>query len=197
MASTSSPYGAQIVSDMTGTPRTERIPSGIANQLASNIFKFQPVKMVPASGTITPITATTDKIWGFFAGVEYTPLGGRPVVSTFWPSGTNVDPTYDFLVYVWPAWLPGLRIRVQADGSVAQALLGSGFSFTNIANGSTSTGLSACTVGAAGIASGTQAQLFLQEFDTGVGDAIGDAYTDLICGVANPQVGFGPQTSIG
>ena len=200
MASVSSPYGAQIIGDMSGVGRTFRIPFGIANQYNANIFKYQPVKLVPATGTIQAVTnpgGTPDAIYGIFAGVEFTPLGGRPAESPFWPAGTNYDPTYDMLVYLWEGWLPGTRIQVQADGSVPQALLGSSFNFTNLGNGSTSTGLSACTVGAAGVPAGSQGQLTLVEFANSVGDAVGDNFTDLICTFAYPQIGFRGQNSVG
>lgn len=197
MASTSTPYGALPQNSQSGIVRTLRIPFGIASGLSSNIFKGQPVKMVAASGTITPITSTSDAIFGFFAGVEFTPTGGRPAESPFWPANTSYDSTYDMLVYIWPAWLPDLRIRVQADGSVAQTLLGASFNFSNIAAGSTSTGLSACTVAAAGVASGSPGQLTLIEFSNAVGSSVGDAYTDLICMVAQPQVGYANKNSIG
>lgn len=207
MALTSSPYGAQIISDLTGTPRNQRLPNGIASGYASNIFKFQPIKLVAATGTIQAVTnpgGTPDKLFGIFSGVEYTPLGGRPVVSPFWPAGTIVDPNYDFFVYYWPAWVPGLRIAIQADGPVSQALIGSQFNFSNLAAGSTQVGLSQCTVAAAGVQAGSQGQLALIEFGTNVVDAGqptgapgGDAYTDLICTIAYPQIGFGSQNSIG
>lgn len=203
MAIISSPYGVEVISDQTGyAPRTQRIPLGIANGLASNIFKGQPVKVNPATGTITPITnpgGTPDQLYAIFDGVEYTPLGGRPAVSPFWPGGTTYDATLDMFVYVYPLWLPGIRLQVQADGSVPQAGLGSGFNFTaaNLANGNTSTGLSACTVAAAGAPAGSQAQLAFIEFATGINDAIGDAFTDMIFTVAYPQIGFRGQNSIG
>ena len=193
MAATSTPYGVQPVSSNAGTLRTTRIPNGIASGLASNIFKFQPVKLNPVTGTITPITnagGVPDGVFGIFAGVEFTPVGGRPAVSPYWASGTTYDTTLDMFAYIWPCWLPDTRFRVQADGSVAQALLGSSFNLTNISNGSTQTGLSSCTVGAAGVAAGSQGQFTLVEFDTAVGDAIGDAFTDLICTIAFPEIGM-------
>lgn len=207
MALTSSPYGVQVVSDLTGTPRTQRMPFGIANQYNSNIFKFQPIKLIPATGTLAAVTnpgGTPDALYGIFAGVEFTPLGGRPAVSPFWPAGTNYDPGYEMFVYYWPLWVPGLRLRVQADGPVPQTMMGSQFNFSNLAAGNTQVGLSQCTVGAAGVAAGSQGQLTLIEFDTQTSDAGepqgapgGDAFTDLICTVAYPQVGFRSQNSIG
>lgn len=201
MSLISNPYGFQPISDQSGELRPVRIPNGIANTLASNIFKFQPVKL--ASGVITPVTAITDQIFAIFAGVEFTPLGGRPTESPFWPANTNFDPSYDMFVYVWPAWLPSLRLQVQADGAVAQALLGSQFNISTatIANGSTTIGLSQASVLHGGVAQGTQGQFALTEFAQGntqtLGSLPGDAFTDLICTIAYPQVGSGYQTSIG
>lgn len=200
MASSSTPYGAQVVSEQVGIGRTLRIPNGIANQYGSNIFKFQPVKMVAATGTVAAITnpgGTPDPIYGIFAGVEFTPLGGRPAVSPFWAAGTNFDTSLDMFVYIWEAWLPSARIMVQADGSVPQSMLGSSFNFTNLAAGSTQVGLSQCTVGAAGVPAGSQGQLTLVEFAPLIGSAVGDSFTDLICTVAFPQIGFRGQNSIG
>ena len=201
MALTSSPYGVLVISDQTGfAPRPQRIESGIASGYATNIFKGQPVWLNPATGTLQAVTnpgGTPQAIYGIFMGCEYTPLGGRPVESPYWPGGTTIDPTNDFHVYITPCWQPGLRLQCQADGSVAQAALGSGFNFTNLGAGSTFTGLSQCTVGAAGVAAGSQAQLALIEFATGVNDTIGDAFTDLIFTNAYPQIGFRGQNSIG
>lgn len=201
MALTSSPYGIRVISDQVGVaPRPQRIPFGIANGLASNIFKGQPVKIDPVTGTVTPITnpgGTPDQLFAVFDGVDYTPLGGRPAVSPFWAAGTTYTTAEDMFVYVFPLWLPSTRIQVQADGSVAQALLGGGFNFSNLSAGNTFTGLSACTVAAAGVAAGSQAQLAFIEFATGINDTIGDAYTDMIFTVAYPQVGFRGQNSIG
>ena len=200
MASSSSPYGAQIISDFTGVQRPLRIPLGITSGYAANIYKYAPVKLVAATGTIQAVTnpgGVPDAIWGFMNGVEYTPVGGRPVGSPFWASGTVYDSTYDMFVYVTPAWLPGLRVQIQADGSVAQALLGSSFNFTNLAAGTTPVGLSQCTVGAAGVVAGSQGQLTLVEFAPLVGSAIGDSFTDLICEIAYPQIGPRGQVSIG
>lgn len=199
MAQTATPYGAQPISDSLGTPRAMRIPNGITSGYAANIFKFAPVRLDTTTGTLVAVTnpgGVPDPIFGIFAGVEYTPLGGRPAVSPFWPSGTTVDPTQDFFAYVWPAWTPSTRIKIQADGAVAQSMLGRSFNFTNLTAGNTQVGLSLCTVGSAGAGAGAQGQLTLVEFGFDVGNAIGDAYTDLICEIAYPQVGWTGKASI-
>ena len=195
MALLSSPYGFQPIGDMTGPVRTARMPLGISSGYASNIFKWQPFKMNPATGTINAITnpgGTPDPIYGIFAGVEYTPLGGQPTASPFWPGGTVFDPNYQMFVYYWPAWLPSTRFLVQADGSVPATLLGSGFNVTNIAAGSTTIGLSQSTVGAAGVPNGSTAQWTAVEFAplNGDPDNGGDPYTDLIVTIAYPQIGL-------
>lgn len=202
MAATSSPYGLQPISDQTGIDRTLRIPFGIASGLNSNIFKYQPVKLIKPTattnaGTLTPITATTDQIFGIFMGVEYTPTGGRPAVSPWWAAGTVYDSGYDMFAYVWPAWTPGARYAIQADGTVPQTNLGGGFNLSNFGNGNTVVGNSTCTANHTVVAANSQAQLVLVEFGVNINNAIGDAFTDLIVSVAYPQVVSGFQTSQG
>ena len=209
MASSSSPYGLRPIGEQSGIMRPLRlgyqpgVKGGIVSGLAQNIFKYQAVRINPATGGLEAVTATNQAIFGVFAGVEFTPVGGRPTESPFWASGQTYDPNFDMLVYIWPAWIPGLRFQIQADGTVPFTLFGSEFNLSNIAAGSTVTGLSAQTVAAAGVVAASQGQLALVEFANDVavgggGSSIpGDAFTDLIVTIANPQVGFGPQTSIG
>ena len=199
MASVSSPYGFQPISDQSGpAPRTARMFAGIASGYNTAIFKGQPVTLNPATGLLQAVTATNQQVFGIFAGVEYTPLGGSPAESSFWPAGTVVDPAYDFLVYYYPAWIPSYHFRVQSTGSVAQTGMGAQFSIANATAGNTQTGLSACGVGAP-IAVGLQGQFFMTAFfdTTGIYDTIGDAFTDIIVGCAWPQVGAAAQLSIG
>ena len=132
MAATSTPYGAQVVSDQAGIVRPVRMPLGIASGYAANIFKFQPVKLVngldPGGAPIQEARRTRSSASSMASSTRR--LGGRPAVSPFWPSGTTYDSTQQMFVYFTPAWLPSFRVRIQADGSVAQALMGSQFNFT-------------------------------------------------------------------
>ena len=204
MSLISNPYGIIAASDQSGIPRRLRVPSGIASGYGLNIFLNNAVRINPATGLLEAVTnpnGVPQAIWGIFAGCEFTPLGGRPTESPFWAAGTIVDPNYDFFAYVYPAWMPGTRWYMQADGSVAQAKLGSQFNITNVGAGNTTTGLGASTVGAGGIAANAQGQFALVEFAQGnqqtIQSAPGDAFTDLICTIALPQIGLGSQTSIG
>lgn len=196
MALTNNPFGFQVINSLSGTPRAIRMPFGIASGQSGNIFKYQPVKLV--AGLISPVTGTTDPIWGIFAGVEFTPTGGRPQESPFWPDGQTYDSTFNMFVYFWAARDPTLRLLVQADGAVAQALMGAEFNIANPTAGNTATGLSASGLLHAGAGSGQQGQFFLEEFGVGVNDQLGggDAFTTMIVGVARAQVGGAPQTSI-
>ena len=191
MASTSSPYGLQPVADQGGlSPRTVRFPLGIVSGYATNIFKGQPINLNATTNTIQAVTLGTQSIFGIFAGVEYTPLGGRPVVSPFWPAGTVYDPSYDMMVYYYPAWLDTLRVRVQASGSLSQnGTIGQQYNLNNLTAGNTAIGLSYCTLNsAAPVALGSLGQLAVIEFDTSVNSAPGDAFTDVICMITQPQI---------
>ena len=204
MASTSSPIGFQAISDGVGTVRPLYIPNGILSSYAANIFYGAPVTMAVATGTLNAVTASTDKIFGIFQGCYFTPTGGSPTFSPFWPTGSTFacaagtnNALEQMYAVIIPAWIPGIRFRCQADGAVAQALLGSQFIVSNFVVGSTVTGMSQATVAAAGVNAASQGQFFLEEFYPGINSAVGDAYTDLIVGVAYPQVGHGFQASIG
>lgn len=199
MASTSSPYGLVPIGDQSGpAPRTVRMPFGVASGYAANIFRGTPIKLNASTGVIQAVTATTDQIFGVFAGVSYTPVGAQPTDSPFWPSGAVYDSGYDMFVYFWPAWIPSLRFQIQADGSVGQSGMGNQFVISNFAAGNTQTGLSACTVSATPVTAAAQGQVALTEFydTTGIYGTIGDAFTDLIVTIAYPQVGSGFQVSI-
>jgi hypothetical protein len=196
MAATSAPYGFQPIDHLSGIPRPIRMPFGIASGQAGNIFKYQPIRLT--AGLIVGVTSASDPIWGIFQGVEFTPTGGRPAVSPFWPDGQTYDSTFNMFVYFWPGWDPALRVKAQANGSIAQALMGAQFDVVNFAAGNTATGLSSAQLSASSVGNGTQGQFFLQEFGVDVGDQLGggDAFTDCILGIARPQVGGAPQTSI-
>jgi len=196
MSATSSPYGFQPISSQSGIIRPLRIPFGVASGYGTSLYKYQPVQLNASTGLLQALPAGNSPIFGIFAGMEYTPLGGRPAESPFWPSGTVYDPSYDTFAYVWPAWMPDTRFKAQSIGSVPQNSLGAQFNVANGTAGSNYSGISSSGVSLA-LTSGVQGQFSLIEFATDITSSIGDAYTDLILTITNPQVGLGIQTGIG
>lgn len=197
MSATSSPYGLQPISDRAGTTRTHPLYNGIASGLASAIYIGQAVMLDTTNGTITPCTATTDKIFGVFAGCEYTPTGGRPT-GGYWPASATYTANLNIMIaYIWPAWNPNQLWQIQADGIVTQGDFGAQFNLSNFGNGNTLTGLSTQTANHTAIAASSQGQLQLVEFFPGVNSAVGDAFTDLIVAISYPQAVVGFQTSPG
>jgi len=93
------------------------------------------------------------------------------------------------LVYYYPAWLDTMRVRVQCAGSLAQiGTIGQQYNLSNLTAGNTALGLSYCTLSATPVAVGVLGQLAVIEFDTSVNSAPGDAFTDVICMVTQPQI---------
>jgi hypothetical protein len=122
----------------------------LASGYANNIYAGQPVKLL-ATGLISEVTANTDEFVGCFAGVDYTPTGGRPVKDNKWLGGTAAG---DITVYFYED--PNIEYEIQTDGTVAFAnTIGGGAGFTNLTAGNTTTGLAATTL-AAGITTGAQ-----------------------------------------
>ena len=191
MALVSAPYGLDVISNQEGfADRGLRMQNGISSGYGTSIFRNSAVAINPATGTLIAVTSPTQPIFGTFQGVEYTPLGGRPAVSPFWPAGTVIDPGYDFMVYITPAVNSTMRWRVQANGSVGQVAMGAQFNLTNFTAGNTQTGLSQMQVSATPLPAGQSGQVTLIEFfdNTGVYGTIGDAFTDLIVTINLAQI---------
>jgi len=79
---------------------------------------------------------------------------------------------------------------------MAQTTIGNEYNFTNVTNGSTTTGLSQATLGSATAAgNGVQGQMRVVNLSQGVDNAWGDAYT--VVQVVNAQSQFfGSVTAI-
>mgnify|MGYP006125428283 FL=1 len=128
MAAIQSPYGLRAVNHLGGTPyagSTRMYPIGTG--LAQNIY-YGDVVNVLATGLLnqtqvtgaaaTPFPAGTV---GIFVGCTYTDPGSNQVVfRQNWPTGTV---TADAQAYVVDD--PGAIFQIQANGTLAQAALGS------------------------------------------------------------------------
>lgn len=197
MSSTSTPFGLRPAFHPSGLDRAQALANGIVSGYASAILKGQPVQYGTTAnsgtiGTILPAT-TSGAIAGAFAGVEWTDTTGRRRVSNFWPAGTAYL-TGSCVAYFYND--NNIVYEIQADGPMAQTTIGNEFPFSNITAGSTVTGLSQCTLSAAGaVGSGVQGQLRVVDLSQNVDNAWGDAFTVVRVVVSQSQF-FGAFTAI-
>jgi len=195
MSATNAPFGLRPSFFPTGLERAQAITNGITSGYASNILKGQPVVYGTTAnggtlGTII-IAANTGAVTGAFAGVEFTDTTGRRRVSNYWPastSGTNI------IAYFYNDL--NIIYEIQTDATIAQTSIGNEYNFSNIAAGSTTTGLSQCTLGVSTAAgSGGQAQMRIVDIAAYPDNAWGDAYVIVRVQIASTQF-FGAFTAI-
>ena len=177
MSATSAPFGLRPAFFPTGLERAQALANGITSGYASNILKGQPVVYGTTAnsgtlGTIIPAT-TSGTVTGAFAGVEFTDTTGRRRVSNYWPANTTGTA---IVAYFYND--QQIIYEIQASGSMAQTTLGNEFNMNNVTAGSTTTGLSQCTLNASSAAgSGGQAQLRVVDLAPYPDNDWGDAYT--------------------
>ena len=146
MSATSAPFGMRPVYHPTGLDRATVLTNGITSGYAYNLLKGQPVEL---AGGVIIRSDGTDSIQGAFDGVEWTDTTGRRRVSNYWPAGTTGT---DIVAYFYQD--QQIVYEIQSDGTLAQTSIGSQFDITNPYAGSTTTGLSACTMSSSGTTSG-------------------------------------------
>ena len=177
MSATSAPFGLRPAFFPTGLERAQALANGITSGYASNILKGQPVVYGTTAnsgtlGTIIPAT-TSGTVTGAFAGVEWTDTTGRRRVSNYWPASTSGTA---IVAYFYND--QQIIYEIQADGSMAQTTLGNEYNMNNVTAGSTTTGLSQCTLNSSSAAgNGGQAQLRVVDLAPYPDNAWGDAYT--------------------
>lgn len=197
MSATLAPFGLRPAFHPSGLDRAQALAGGIASGYANAILKGQPVQYGTTAnggtlGTLIPAGAT-GAIAGAFAGVEWTDTTGRRRVSNYWPANTAYE-TGSCIAYFYND--PNIVYEIQADNTMAQTTVGNEYNFTNVTAGSTTTGLSQATLGAAtGVGNGVQGQLRVVDIAPYVDNAWGDAYTIVRVVIANSQF-FGAETAI-
>lgn len=172
MSSTSAPFGLRPSFHPSGLDRPVALANGIASGYSTGLLKGQPVAL-NSSGVI--ITATAGSAFqGAFAGQEYTDTTGRRQVSNQWIASTAYQ-TGSQVTYYYSD--PNIVYDIQADGSLAQTSIGDQANFTNVSAGSTTTGLSQCTISTSLVGSSAVGDLRIVGLYNGVDNAWGDAYT--------------------
>jgi hypothetical protein len=185
MSATATPYGLKPVNEIGGLPyagSTRQIK--IASGYASNIYYGQVVSIV-AAGTIQVVTTNGDNSTpfpagtiGVFVGCTYTnPSTKQLTFAQYWPTGTVAS---DAMAYVVDDY--NTLFQVQADGSLAQATLGSNAILAAVqstSTGSTTTGNSNTAISAT-VATTSGYAFRIVDFVESTTSTVGDAYTDVL-----------------
>jgi hypothetical protein len=185
MATTAAPYGLRAVNLVGGQPyagSTRQLK--IASGYASNLYNGQVVmvgtdgyiQLMPSIGSAAdPFDAGTV---GVFVGCSYTdPNTKQKLFAQYWPTGTVAS---DAVAYVVDD--PDVLLQVQADGTMAQATLGSNAHLAAVqssSTGSTTTGNSNTALDAT--VNTTSGFAFrVVDFVESPDSTVGDAYTDVL-----------------
>jgi hypothetical protein len=191
MSSTNAPFGMRPAFHPSGLDRASALADGIASAYSTAILKGQPVKM-DTSGTIV-VAAAGDAFLGCFSGVEWTDTTGRRRVSNYWPASTAYQ-TGSCIAYFYND--PNIVYEIQAAGSLAQTSVGDEADLSNTTAGSTTTGLSACTLSTTLAGSGTSAQMRILNLAPYPDNAWGDNYTIVRANIAKYQFAGTAGTAI-
>jgi len=181
MSSTNAPFGMRPSFHPSGLDRAVALPGGIASGYSTGILKGQPVAL-NTSGNI--ITATAGSAFqGAFAGHEYTDLTGRRQISNQWIANTAYQTGSEITYYYSD---PNIVYDIQANGSLTQASIGEQSNFVSISAGSTTTGLSQCTISTS-TTNSSVGDMRIIGLTPAVDNAWGDAYTVVQVQVSRSQ----------
>lgn len=185
MSATNAPFGLRPAFHPSGLDRAQALSNGITSGYASNILKGQPVQYSASAGVI--IIATVGAVWsGAFAGVEFTDTTGRRRVSNYWPASTAFQ-TGSCVAYFYND--QNIVYEIQTDATIAQTSIGNEYNFSNIAAGSTTTGLSQCTLGVStAVGNGNPGDMRIVDLAPYPDNAWGDSY--VIVRVVNSRSQF-------
>lgn len=182
MSSTNAPFGMRPSFHPSGLDRAVALPGGIASGYSTGILKGQPVALNTFGNIITATAGSAFQ--GAFAGHEYTDLTGRRQISNQWIANTAYQTGSEITYYYSD---PNIVYDIQADGSVAQTAIGDQANFSAVSAGSTTTGLSQCTMSASLAGSGAVGDLRIIGLTPAVDNAWGDAYTVVQVQVSRSQ----------
>ncbi len=185
MPSTLNPFGLRPVYHPSGEANIVTKTGQISSAYASQINQYQPVVLTASTGTLAPCTASGDQAIGVFLGCEFTPAGGRPTWSNFWPASTSLQTGIGAIAYYTDD--PTIVYEIQATGSMAQSTQGKEYVLSNF-TATNGLGFSSCTLnsGTSATAGGT-AQVQVVDKGLGVDNDWGDTYTVVRVKLSNSQ----------
>lgn len=143
MANTQATFGFRHIGYTSGGAPDYQLATGlILSTNTTKIFRGDPVVYSATTGKLQQgAGGATEQIAGIFDGCVYTPVGGTPVWSPFWPgAGASVDAT----AYIINA--PNALFLVAAlNTSLVTANIGENFGYV-IGTGNTANGFSGATI---------------------------------------------------
>jgi hypothetical protein len=191
MSSTNAPFGLRPAFHPSGLDRAQALAGGIVSGYGSAILKGQPVKYV-TGGVIQP-AAADEAFIGAFAGVEFTDTTGRRRVSNNWPASTAYI-AGSCIAYFYAD--QNIVYEIQADGSLAQTSIGDEANLSNTTAGSTTTGLSQCTLSTTLVGAGNSAQCRIIDIAPYTDNDWGDAFTIVRVNISEYQFAPAAGTAI-
>jgi hypothetical protein len=191
MSSTNAPFGLRPAFHPSGLDRASALADGILSTYSTDILKGQPVKM--ATGGVIQVAAAGDAFLGAFSGVEFTDTTGRRRVSNYWPANTAYQ-TGSCIAYFYND--PNIVYEIQAAGSLAQSSVGDEADLSNTTAGSTTTGLSACTLSTTLVGAGNSAQMRIVNLAPYPDNAWGDSFTIVRAVIAEYQFAGAAGTAV-
>ena len=195
MSATAAAMGLVPVYHPSGLIRADAFT--ILPTYSSAIFKGDPV-ILGTNGTVTVGTAAA-ALMGVFAGCEYIDGTGKPTVSNYYPAAQSVQS--GSVITAWVYTDPQIVYECQSEGllsatyATAIAYIGDECDINYVA-GSTSTGISACSLDTSAMAAaGNQKQFRIVGAGLAPDNAITDAYPVLRVTMANTQL-RAPTTAV-
>jgi hypothetical protein len=142
VANTQATFGFRHIGYTSGgSPDYQLSTRLILSTNTTKIFRGDPVVIDPTTGKLQQAANNTANIAGIFDGCMYTPVGGTPTWSPFWPgAGASVDAT----AYIIDA-PNALFMAAALNTSIVTANIGENVGFA-IGTGNSTNGFSGATV---------------------------------------------------
>ncbi len=141
MANTQAAFGFRHIGYLGGGSPDYQLSTGlILSSNTTKIFRGDPVVRTVSTGKIAQASNNTETIVGIFDGCMYTPTGGIPQWSPYWPGAASVDATAYFIDAP-----NALFMAAALNTSIVTANIGENVGYA-IGTGNTTNGFSGATI---------------------------------------------------
>ncbi len=141
MANTQAAFGFRHIGYLGGGSPDYQLSTGlILSSNTTKIFRGDPVVRTVSTGKIAQASNNTETVVGIFDGCMYTPTGGIPQWSPYWPGAASVDATAYFIDAP-----NALFMAAALNTSIVTANIGENVGYA-IGTGNTTNGFSGATI---------------------------------------------------